>query len=113
MFSKEFSVAVMVKDARKSVQWYKEKLHMESSVAEHWVTVWNNGSNWKIHLCEGNPEPGNTGIALYTDDLTRLAGQLKKENVRFVKDVTKESWGTYAQISDLDGNIIWLIEGSP
>lgn len=109
MINKNVSVAVMVSDAKKSVQWYKEKLGFNSSVQEHWVTVWPKGAAWKLHLCQGKLEPGNTGIAFYCDNLAKTVKQLKDKNVKFSKDVTKEDWGTYAMIEDLDGNVFWLM----
>jgi len=113
MISRSFSVAVMVKDADKSTDWYKEKLGFQVASEEHWVTAWPRGASWRIHLCQGDLEPGNTGIALYCTDLEGTANLLKKRGVKFHKDVTKAAWGNYAQIEDPDGNIIWLIEGRP
>jgi len=113
LLTRNVSVAVMVSDAKKSAQWYKEKLGFSSSIEEHWTTVWPKGAGWKIHLCKGQLEPGNTGIALYCDDLNKTAKQLKGKGVKFSQDVTKEDWGTYAMIEDPDGNVFWLMGGSP
>ena len=111
MISKNFSAAVAVSDGKKSAQWYKEKLGFNSSVEGHWVTVWPEGAAWKLHLCQGQVEPGNTGIAIYCDNLETTVGQLKSNNVKFTRDFTKG--GTSAMFEDLDGNIIWLKQGSP
>ncbi len=114
MISKEFSIAVVVSDAKKSAAWYREKLGFETSTDEgHWVTTWANGANWKIHLCEGTLEPGNTGIALYSDDVKKTVGDLKKKGVKFAMDYTKTQWGESAQVEDPDGNIIWISAGGP
>jgi len=78
MISKEFSVAVMVSDAKKSAAWYKGKLGFETSTEGHWVTAWPKGAKWKLHLCEGKLEPGNTGIGLYSDDLKATVADLKR-----------------------------------
>ena len=111
MTSKDLSVAVVVSDATKSAQWYKEKLGFASSGAGHWVTVGPEGATWKLHLCQGQVEPGNTGIAIYCDNLETKVKQLKSVNVKFTRDFTKGS--TSAMFEDLDGNIIWLKQGSP
>ena len=103
----------MVSDARKSAQWYKENFGFSSSIQEHWITVWPKGSVWKLHLCQGKLEPGNTGIAFYCDNIAKVASQLKDKKVKLSKDVTKEDWGTHAMIDDPDGNSFWLIQGSP
>jgi hypothetical protein len=58
MFLKEFSMAVMVSDAKKTAKWFRDKLGFEVSVEGHWVTAWPTGSNSKLHLCEGKLEPG-------------------------------------------------------
>lgn len=114
MISKESSVAVMVSDAKKSAAWYKEKLGLEASTGEgHWVTVGPKGAKWKIHLCEGELEPGNTGIGLYSDDLKKEVAALKKKGVKFAQDYTKTQWGEMAQLEDPDGNIIWILAGGP
>jgi len=113
MFSKEFSVAVMVSDAKKSAAWYKEKLGFETSVESHWVTAWQKGANWKLHLCEGDLEPGNTGIAIYTDDVKATVADLKKKGAKLGMDYTKTQWGEMAQVKDPDGNLIWIQAGGP
>lgn len=113
MVSKNVSAAVMASDAKRSAKWFKEKLGFVISTEGHWVTVWPKGSTAKVHLCEGEVEPGNTGIAFYCADPKKEAAQLKKKGVEFAKDVTVESWGTYALIKDPDGNEFWLLKGSP
>lgn len=113
MLSKEFSVAVMVSDAKKSAAWYAEKLGFQKSVEDHWVTVWPKGANAKLHLCEGELEPGNTGIGFYSDDLKKDVADLKKKGVKFAMDYTKTEWGEMAQVKDLDGNLVWILAGGP
>ena len=113
MISKEFSVAVMVSDAKKSAAWYEEKLGFETSMEDHWVTAAPKGANWKLHLCEGELEPGNTGIGLYSDDLKATVEALKKKGVKFAMDYTKSEWGEISQLEDPDGNLIWIFAGGP
>jgi len=113
MVSKEWSVAVMVSDAKKSAAWYKEKLGFETSVEDHWVTAWPKGSTAKLHLCEGELEPGNTGIAVYTDDVKKMVEDLTKKGVKFAIGYTKKPWGEMAQFKDPDGNLIWIQLGEP
>ena len=113
MFSKSFSVAVMVSDAKKSAKWYKSKLGFTASVEDHWVTVWPKGATWKLHLCEGKLEPGNTGIAFYVEDLEKAVASLKKKDVNFSKDYTKAEWGEFASFDDPDGNVFAYLKGSP
>jgi len=113
MIGKAFSVAVMVADANKSAKWFEEKLGFETSVKGHWVTAWPKDSQWKLHLCQGKPEPGNTGIAFFSQDVEKTAAEMKKRGVKFSMDVTKRGPSTMAMFEDLDGNIFWLRQGEP
>ncbi len=114
MLSKEASMAIMVSDAKKSAAWYKDKLGFETSTDEgHWVTAWPKGANWRLHLCEGDLEPGNTGVSLYTGDIKKVVADLKKKGVKFARDYTKTKWGENAMVEDPDGNVIWINAGEP
>ena len=46
------SVAVLVTDAKRAAEWYREKLGFEVSIQGHWVTVNPKGTEMKLHLCE-------------------------------------------------------------
>ena len=115
MFSNYFSVAVMVSDAKKSAEWYKRKLGFEVSTEDdHWVTAAEKGASWKLHLCESELEPGNTGICFYTDEIQRKVGDLKQKGVKFSMDYTKtEDGGEISMFEDPDGNIFWISKGTP
>ena len=113
MLNKEFSVAVMVSDAKKSAAWYKEKLGFEVSVEDHWVTAWPKGSTAKLHLCEGDLEPGNTGVAYYSKDAAKTVADLTKKGVKFTMPYTKTEWGAMAQLKDPDGNLMWVLPDEP
>jgi len=114
MFTEISSVPVLVKDAKKSARWYKEKLGFESSVQGHWVAVWPKGSRTVIHLCErcdewGSDSPGgNTGISLKADDKKKAYQELRAKGVEFEVELTTAPWGTYAVFKDPDGNGIWI-----
>jgi len=112
MVSNKFSVAVVVSDGRKSAKWFKEKVGLKASTQGHWVLVWPEGAGTKIHLCEGKPDPGNTGIAFYVKDPHKVAGEMKKKGVKFTQPVKKEDWGVNGMFADPDGNEYWLIQGT-
>ena len=112
MVSKEFSVAVVVTDGKKTADWFEDKLGFKSSREGHWILVWPEGSTSKIHLCEGEPEPGNTGIAFYVEGAEKLGASMKKKGVKFTRDVKKTQWGTNGMFADPDGNEFWLYEGT-
>jgi uncharacterized glyoxalase superfamily protein PhnB len=113
MLSKSATTAVMVSNGKKAAKWYSDKLGFETSAEDHWVTVWIKGANWKLHLCEGDLEPGNTGVSFYSDDVAQTVKDLKKKGVKFSQDYTKTEWGENAQFDDPDGNVFWIIKGSP
>jgi predicted enzyme related to lactoylglutathione lyase len=108
MFSKNMSVAVMVSDAKKSAKWYKAKLGFSTSVEEHWVTAWPKGATWKLHLCEGKLEPGNTGVCLCVENVEKVVSSLKKKGVNFSHDYAKTEYGAMAMFDDPDGNVFWV-----
>ena len=109
MVSNKFSVAVVVSDGRKSAKWFKEKVGLKASTQGHWVLVWPEGAGTKIHLCEGKPDPGNTGIAFYVKDPHKVAGEMKKKGVKFTK-VTDDGPVKLAFFGDPDGNPLYLSE---
>jgi len=107
------TTAVVVSDAAKAMEWYKDNLGFEvqGDPKEHWVTAAVKGSEPRLHLCQHKPlEKGNTGIAFLCDNIEKTHEELTKKGVRFTKRPTKEAWGTYAMLADPDGNEFWLIE---
>lgn len=108
------SVAVLVNDAIKTAEWYRDKLGFEVSVNGHWVTVRPPGSSLVLHLCAkckewGNDRPGGqTGIMFQTDDKKRTYRELKARGVEFSTELTTEWFGTYAIFKDLDDNKFWI-----
>ncbi len=106
------TVAVMVKDAKKSAKWYKENLGFEiTSDDEHWTTVGTKGGKTMLHLCPDEPlEPGNQGIAITCDNLEKTHTELLKKGVKFTLKPT-EQWGVMqAKFVDPDGNEFSLVE---
>jgi len=112
MVSSKFSVAVAVSNGKKSEKWFKEKAGFKTSAHGHWVLVWPEGATTKIHLCEGEPEPGNTGIAFYVKNAAKFAEEMKAKGVKFTQPVKKEDWGVNGMFADPDGNEYWLIQGT-
>jgi lactoylglutathione lyase len=105
-------VAVVVSNANKSADWYKEKLGLEIRSKEgHWVTVAPKGATGPVlHLCESKSlEKGNTGIAFSVDDLDKTYEEMSGKGVEFTVKPTKEDWGYYAMFKDPDGNEFWLM----
>ena len=112
MVSKEFSIAIMVSNGKKSAKWFNDNVGLESSAHGHWILVWPKGATAKIHLCEGTPDPGNIGVAFYMKDPVKTAAAMKAKGVKFTREVKKTPWGVNGMFSDPDGNEYYLYEGS-
>ncbi len=126
------SVAVLVQDARKSAEWYRDKLGFEIvGIEGHTVFVKPKGSQAPLlHLCgqcdawEKDKPGGRTGIWLQCGKITirkaestgqvlpasnpesveRTYFELKKNGVEFTEELTTTDWGQYAIFRDPDGN---------
>ncbi len=116
MITRIGDVAVVVSDARKSADWYREKMGLEvgGEAEGHWVVVHppGEGGGTHLHLCADiyPLEPGNTGIGLMVDNLDETYAELKERGVEFAVEPRQEEWGTYAMLKDPDGNEFWLFE---
>jgi len=126
------SVAVLVSDAKRSAEWYRDKLGFEIVGMEgHTVFVRPKGSRFLLHLCgkcdawEGDTPGGRTGVWLNCGDVVvskdkktgivtpasrpesveKTYHELKKKGVEFQEELTTASWGKYAILKDPDGNL--------
>jgi len=130
MISQVGSVAILVNDARKSAEWYRDKLGFEILGLEgHAVFVKPSGSSSLLHLCGrcddwGVDRPGGrTGVWLQCGEITlrrneagrvtpaskpenveRTYHELKQEGVEFSQELTTTPWGKMAILKDPDGN---------
>jgi lactoylglutathione lyase len=113
MIKSIIDVAIVVSDANKSAEWFKDKVGLEiRDKMGHWVTVAPKGPGPVLHLCEMKPlEKGNTGIAFRVDDLDKTYKEMTEKGVEFTVKPTKEEWGTYAMFKDPDGNEFWVMPG--
>jgi len=111
------SVAVVVADRKKAVEWYTQKFGLERVAdSDHWQTVGAKGGSGVLHLCqvsEFDPkatlEPGNSGIAFtLPGDFVKSCAALEARGVEFVSPPTKYDWSWGATVRDLDGNEIYL-----
>ncbi len=125
------SVAVLVRDAKKSAEWYCEKLGFEVVAQDrHLVFLRPLGSSLPmIHLCgecddwQGDRPGGRTGIwfrcgetqrteivpgvflpASPPEDVEKVYHELRGRGVEFVQELTDTGWGKMAVFRDLDGN---------
>ncbi len=126
------SIAILVNDAKKSAEWYHDKLGFEIIRIEgHPVYVKPLGAEGPLlHLCGRcddweNDQPGgrvgvwlhcgeimmhkdeNTGIltpASRPENVEKTYLELKKKDVKFTQELITTDWGKYAIMQDPDGN---------
>lgn len=111
------SVAVVVSDRKKAVEWYTEKLGLDHVAdADHWQAVGQKGRPGVLHLCQVSEfdakaplEPGPSGIAFTLEgDFVTACDALKARGVKFSTPPTKFDWGWGASVVDPDGNEHYL-----
>ena len=111
-------VAVTVKDAEASAEWWQEKVGFDvyavGNPGGHAIMVAPPGDRFVLHLCEGFApvEPGNSGIAFVTDEIEAQVERMQAGGVRFSEPLLRQSWGSMAKFADPDGNVFWLL-GAP
>jgi len=119
MFKLTTVVVSVSRPANKAAEWYRDKLGLEigGEAEGHCVVVAPKGKMgtpkgpwFSIHICEGDkPENGNTGILFLTKDIEANCKELKAKCVRFIQELIKEAWGTYAIFSNPNGSEFWLM----
>lgn len=104
-------VAVVVRDAKASAQWWKGLGFEVRDDSGHWVTVAPRGANVVLHLCQGPPpEEGNTGIGFFVDSVEEVEKAWGAKGVRFTVPRTVGEASVQARFVDPDGNEFWLFE---
>jgi catechol 2,3-dioxygenase-like lactoylglutathione lyase family enzyme len=120
------TVAVVVSDRRKALQWFKDVLGLPVAYvgpAEpdsnpsvqgspdnpgHWIELGSERPMTRIHLCEledHRVEPGPTGITFLTDNILAEYERLKLKGVRFMNSPREMEWGEWlCEFLDPDGN---------
>jgi len=120
------TVAVVVSDRRKAVQWFRDVLALPVAYigpAEpsptpsmqgtpdnpgHWIELGSGRPMTRIHLCElenHKVEPGPTGITFLTDNILAEYERLKSKGVRFLNSPKEMEWGEWlCEFLDRDGN---------
>ncbi|MGV3558356.1 VOC family protein [Larkinella arboricola] len=119
-------IALVVDDYDEAIEFYTQKLRftlLEDTVlspTKRWVLVAPPGSTGcRLLLAKaadelqksrvGNQTGGRVFLFLHTDDFWRDYKQLVQNQIVFVRDPTKEAYGTVAVFEDLYGNLWDLI----
>jgi catechol 2,3-dioxygenase-like lactoylglutathione lyase family enzyme len=120
-------IAIVVNDYDEAIQFYTEKLGftlVEDTVmseTKRWVVVSPKGSDGCCLLLAkaandeqksrvGNQTGGRVFLFLYTDDFWQDYNYMIAAGVNFVRQPSKEEYGTVAVFEDLYGNIWDFIE---
>jgi catechol 2,3-dioxygenase-like lactoylglutathione lyase family enzyme len=129
MKQKIASIALVVDDYDKAIDFYTRKLNFDLvedtqlSESKRWVIVSPKGSsgcnlllakaaNEEQRSRVGNQTGGRVFLFLHTDNFERDYQNLLNNNIRIVREPTVEPYGTVAVFADLYGNLWDLIEPS-
>ena len=103
---------MVVRDANASAEWGREKLGFAiHRIADQAIRVAPPGDRFVLHRCEGLApvEPGETGIALLSDELSALSARLRAVGVPSPEPYREGSGAGSAKFADRDGNIFRLL----
>ena len=120
-------IALVVNDYDEAVDFYTKKLHftlIEDTIlskTKRWVVVAPPGSTGcRLLLAKaatdeqrsrvGDQTGGRVFLFLHTDDIHRDHRSMVNQGILFVREPTKESYGTVAVFKDIYGNLWDLIE---
>ena len=120
-------ISLVVKDYDEAIDFYTKKLGFELvedtrlSETKRWVVVKPKGKgSCKLLLTQaanaeqekaiGNQTGGRVFLFLYTDDIKRDYTNLVANNVRIVRELETQPYGTVCVFADLYGNLYDLIE---
>src|SRR5687767_9496570 len=122
-------LTLVVEDYDDAIDFYIKKLRFtlvedtKLSDTKRWVIVKPNGSgdaglllakaaNEEQKSRIGNQTGGRVFLFLYTDDFQGDYQNLSDNNIKIVRQPTKERWGMVAVFEDLYGNLWDLIESA-
>jgi len=116
MFKKIGAVILLVRDIKKSIEFYRDVLGMQlKRESEDWVEL-SKGSNTVLALHPARKSPETTQkhtgmlVGFNVTDLQDVCRELEKKKVKFYKKQTEENFGKHAIIEDPDGHLVSLVE---
>lgn len=121
------NITLVVKDYDEAIEFYTKKLHFDLiedtplSETKRWVLVRPKGTEGcRLLLAKaknnseeksiGNQTGGRVFLFLHTDDIERDYQNLLAHNIKIIRPLTKEPFGTVAVFEDLYGNLWDLIQ---
>ena len=116
MFKKIGAVILLVRNMKKSIEFYRDVLGMQlKRESEDWVEL-SKGSSTVLALHPARKSPENTQkqtgmlVGFNVTDLQDVCRELEKKKVKFYKKQTEENFGKHAIIEDPDGHLVSLVE---
>jgi catechol 2,3-dioxygenase-like lactoylglutathione lyase family enzyme len=119
-------ISLVVNHYDEAIHFYTQKLHFDLiedaklSETKRWVLVAPKGSTCALLLAKaaneeqasrvGNQTGGRVFLFLHTDDFERDYQNLLDQQIKIVRQPSKEPYGTVAVFEDLYGNLWDLIE---
>ena len=120
-------ITIVVRDYDEAIEFYTKKLHFDLiedtqlSETKRWVLVRPKGSEGcRLLLAKaknnseeksiGNQTGGRVFLFLHTDDIERDYQNLLNHDIKIIRPLNKEPFGTVAVFEDLYGNLWDLIQ---
>jgi catechol 2,3-dioxygenase-like lactoylglutathione lyase family enzyme len=109
--------SIPVADQDRALAFYTEKLGFRLLTdqpfndQQRWLELGIPGADTRVVLFrfEGSLQPGSMmNVTFWTDDVESTYRELKAKGVEFTAEPTKQPWGTFAILKDLDGNTFVL-----
>ncbi|PMB74277.1 hypothetical protein C0199_00445 [Candidatus Bathyarchaeota archaeon] len=115
MIKRVWCVTFYVSDLKKAAKFYEEVLGLEKKYEfSSYVGFECNGVEIGLipKLKEGERvAPLSLSVEFLVDDVEKFYNELKRKNVRFVKELHEEPWGgKQATFTDPDGNILEIVQ---
>ena len=99
-----------------STRFYKDILELPiKTKSSYWVEFFARDTTLALHPIKSkrkNIKPSSVGVSVgfLVSDLESTAKTLKEKNIKFFKELKKESFGKHAIIEDPDGHLISIAE---
>jgi len=108
-------VSIPVKNQDKSLKFYTEVLRFGIVTdapmgpgTQRWIELKIPGADTKVVLFtpDGHEDRIGSfqGISFAADDVAKTHDELKSRGAEFAQGPTKQDWGTFAILKDIDGN---------
>ncbi|UJL45269.1 VOC family protein [Virgibacillus sp. NKC19-16] len=111
------TIIIPVKDLNRSIDFYKNVLHLTEDFVENGMAYFSVGQgedeiSIMLHIID-EPEPVEKGIVfeLMTEDVVAAVESIKNVGEEIVQEPVDREWGvTEAVIADPDGYRIWVVQ---